>query len=127
MLGRAPEDVPGRRRVHGRECLAVAYDTDLELATRVIKEAADSVWLDHLETATVLEEPEIWGVEDFGDNAIAIRLVVKTEPGEQWATSREVRRRIKVAFDREGIVIPFPHRVVWMETESGQVVEAETR
>lgn len=107
--------------------VTVAYDTDLELATRVIKEAADSVWHEHLESATILEEPEIWGVEDFGDNAIAIRLVVKTEPGEQWATSREVRRRIKYAFDREGIVIPFPQRVVWMENGStaSSGVEAE--
>lgn len=59
--------------------------------------------------------PEIWGVEGFGESAITIRLVVKTEPGEQWATSREIRRRIKQAFDREGIVIPFPQRVIWVE------------
>ena len=104
--------------------ITVAYDTDLELASRVIKAAADSVWHDHLETATILEEPEIWGVQDFGDNAISIRLVVKTEPGEQWATSREVRRRIKEAFDRESIVIPFPQRVVWMESGDDQLAEA---
>lgn len=104
--------------------VTVAYDTDLELASRVIKEAADTVWHEHLENATILEEPEIWGVQDFGDSAIAIRLVVKTEPGEQWATSREVRRRIKQAFDREGIVIPFPQRVVWVESESGPPADA---
>jgi small conductance mechanosensitive channel len=93
--------------------ITVAYDTDLDHAERVIKEAADTLWRDPLPTATLLEEPEIWGLQDFGDNAIAIRLVVKTEPGEQWAASREIRRRIKDAFDREGIVIPFPQRVVW--------------
>ncbi len=97
--------------------IEVAYDTDIDHAMRVIKEAADSVWRDRLENATVLEEPEIWGVERFGENAIAIRLVVRTEPGEQWATGREIRRRIKEAFDREGIVIPFPQRVMWFRTE----------
>jgi small conductance mechanosensitive channel len=95
--------------------IGVAYDTDVDLAARVIKEAADSVWRDGLEAATILEEPEIWGVESFDESAITIRLVVKTEPGEQWATSREIRRRIKQAFEREGIVIPFPQRVIWME------------
>jgi len=94
--------------------IEVAYDTDIAHAARVIKQVADSVWHDSLETATVLEEPEIWGVEAFGASAIAIRLVLKVEPGEQWATSREVRRRIKEAFDTEGIQIPFPQRTVWM-------------
>ena len=64
----------------------------------------------------MLEEPEIWGVEAFGASAIAIRLVLKVEPGEQWATSREVRKRIKAAFDAEGIEIPFPQRTVWMNS-----------
>lgn len=94
--------------------IEVAYDTDIAHAARIIKEVADSVWRDSLDTATVLEEPEIWGVESFGANAIAIRLVLKVEPGEQFATSREVRRRIKEAFDAEGIEIPFPQRTVWM-------------
>ena len=77
----------------------VAYDTDINLAMKVIKEAADSVWEARLPHATIVEEPEIWGVENFGENAIAIRLVVKVEPGEQWSTAREVRRRLKLAFD----------------------------
>jgi small-conductance mechanosensitive channel len=94
--------------------IGVAYDTDLGHAAEVIKRVADEVWHENLEHATVLEEPEIWGVESFGDSSIAIRLVVKVEPGEQWATAREIRRRLKAAFDEEGIEIPFPQRTVWM-------------
>ena len=92
----------------------VAYDTDLAQAAAVIKEVADAVWHEKLEIATVLEEPEIWGVERFGADAISIRLVVKVEPGEQWAVSREIRKRLKVAFDEAGIEIPFPQRTIWM-------------
>ena len=66
---------------------------------------------------TLLAEPEIWGVQELGNSSIAIRLVVKTEPGEQWATARELRGRLKEAFDREGIEIPFPQRVVWVRGE----------
>jgi len=94
--------------------IEVAYDTDIPFAISVIKETADTVWRDQLESATVLEEPEIWGIEAFGSSAIAIRLVLKVEPGEQWATAREVRKRLKIAFDEHGIEIPFPQRVVWM-------------
>ena len=92
----------------------VAYDTDLGKAAEVIKAVADSVWHDQLEQATVLEEPEIWGVEAFGESSVSIRLVLKVEPGEQWATAREVRKRLKRAFDQAGIEIPFPQRTVWI-------------
>lgn len=96
--------------------IEVAYDTDIEHAKRVIKEAADVVWQARLPDATILEEPEIWGVEQFGESAIAIRLVVKTEPGEQWIAARAIRQYIKEAFDAEGIVIPFPQRVIWQQS-----------
>jgi small conductance mechanosensitive channel len=94
--------------------IEVAYDTDIPRAVEVIKQVADGIWHDDLESATVLEEPEIWGVEAFGSSSIAIRVVLKVEPGEQWATAREMRKRLKAAFDEHGIEIPFPQRVVWM-------------
>jgi small conductance mechanosensitive channel len=94
--------------------LDVAYDTDIGEAFEVIQAAADEVWKAELENATILQRPEIWGVERFGPDAVTIRLVVKVEPAEQWAAARELRARIKRAFDRAGIVIPFPQRTVWM-------------
>lgn len=97
--------------------IEVAYDTDLTAASEIIKRVADDVWHSDLEHATVLEEPEIWGVEKFGDNSIAIRLVLVVEPGEQFATAREIRGRLKPAFDAAGIEIPFPQRTVWLHEE----------
>jgi small-conductance mechanosensitive channel len=94
----------------------VSYDTDIAQASAVIKQVADTLWNEQLEQATVLEEPEIWGVQELGASAIAIRVVLKTEPGEQYATGREMRRRLKEAFDEEGIDIPFPQRTVWMHS-----------
>ena len=64
-----------------------------------------------------LDDPQVWGVERLGSDSVAIRLVIKTKPGEQWPISREVRRRIKMAFDAEGIEIPFPQRTIWLRTE----------
>ena len=48
---------------------------------------------------------------------MAIRLVVKTTPADQWSVSRTLRERIKAAFDEEGIEIPFPQQVVWNRNE----------
>ena len=92
----------------------VAYDTDIDLAASVIKEVADELWRENLESATILEEPQIAGVQNFGADSISIRLVVKTEAGEQWATGRQIRARLKKAFDANGIEIPFPQRTVWV-------------
>src|SRR5918997_2203241 len=90
----------------------VAYDTDLEHAKAVIKRVADEVWHSEDIGPSVLEEPEVWGVEGFGPTGIAIRLVVKTQPADQWKVLRELRSRIKVALDREGIGFGF-QRVPW--------------
>jgi small conductance mechanosensitive channel len=106
--------------------IEVAYDTHVDHAMAAIKEVADSVWRDALPNATIVEEPEIWGVENFGSDAIAIRLAVKVEPGEQWAASRVIRRRLKEKFDAVGIEIPFPQRTVWLHEVPDKPVRVTT-
>jgi small conductance mechanosensitive channel len=83
--------------------IEIAFDADIEQAGAVIKREADAVWKEHDE---VLEEPELWGVERLGPHGVVLRLVLKTRPSDQWTVARELRQRIKVAFDREGIAIP---------------------
>ena len=59
------------------------------------------------------ESPEVWGVESLGQHSVVIRLVVKTRPSDQYPVSRELRQRLKEAFDAEGIEIPFQQQTVW--------------
>jgi small conductance mechanosensitive channel len=84
----------------------VAYSADLQDATRVIERVADDLWHDGHWAARMLEEPELWGVEELGPAGVRVRLVVKTRPLEQWSVARELRARIKAAFDRAGIEVP---------------------
>jgi moderate conductance mechanosensitive channel len=53
------------------------------------------------------------GVDAFGDSAVVIRVMAKTLPLKQWDVARELRRRIKNRFDREGIEIPYPHTTMF--------------
>jgi moderate conductance mechanosensitive channel len=92
----------------------VAYATDLARAKEVIREVAHAV---SEEDSHVIEEPEVWGVEELGAHGVVIRLVVKTTPSEQYRVSRTLRERLKVAFDAEGIEIPFPQQTIWHRTE----------
>lgn len=92
----------------------VAYDTDIRLAQGVIQRVADELWNDaEWGGDEVMERPEVWGVQSLGASSVAIRLVVKTEPSQQWAVERELRLRLKEALDHAGIEIPFPQQTVW--------------
>ena len=98
--------------------IEVAYDTDLRLAQGVIQRVANEVWRDpDFTEGDIIDPPEVWGVERLGADGIAIRLVVKTDPAEPWVVARELRLRIKEAFDEAGIEIPFPQRTIWLNQD----------
>ena len=83
----------------------VAYGQDSERARALVEQvaaelAADPEWSEH-----VLEAPEVWGVEDVQADAYLLRLVVKTEPLQQWPVARELRERIMRTFTAEGVEI----------------------
>ena len=83
----------------------VAYSTDLDAATQVIERVADDMWRDERWAHRILEEPELWGVEELGPDGVRVRLVAKTRPLEQWKVARELRARIKAAFDKAGVEV----------------------
>ena len=111
----------------------VAYDTDLRLAMGVIQRVANEFWEDPEWGGDELaERPDVWGVQYLGASGIALRVAVKTEPSMQWSVERELRLRLKEAFDEADIEIPFPQQTVWFRDsgdESGSKlseVEAAT-
>ncbi|MFZ5641194.1 MAG: mechanosensitive ion channel family protein [Bacillota bacterium] len=90
--------------------ISIAYEEEIDRALSVLKrEAAEIAG----ELKEVVEEgPEVLGVVALGPSEVVIRVVAKTKPMEQWAVEREMRKRFKAAFDREGIEIPYPKRVM---------------
>jgi small conductance mechanosensitive channel len=104
--------------------LEVAYGTDLDAAQDAIKEVADDLWHDKRWEGKILEEPEVWGVEKLGPDAIVLRLVIKTRPAEQFPVMRELRRRLSDEFQRRGIHLPLPQRSVLVQRDEGTSHEA---
>jgi small conductance mechanosensitive channel len=100
--------------------IAVAYGTDVARAEEVIKTTADDLFREPAWSRVILEMPEVWGVERLGADGIEIRLVVKTKPSEQFQVMRELRRRLKDAFDAAGIEIPFPQRTLWIRSDDAE-------
>ena len=91
----------------------VAYGTDLDHAIEVMNRvgmelAQDEAWKDRL-----TEAPQVLRVNNFGDSGIDIRITGAVKPHEKWAVTGELRLRLKKAFDKEGIEIPWPHTKVY--------------
>ncbi|WP_432536317.1 mechanosensitive ion channel family protein [Kineococcus arenarius] len=97
--------------------VSVAYGADVTHVQEVMQRVGDALAEEHDWKPLVLERPEVWGVEQMAADAIVLRLVVKTAPLQQWAVQRELRLRIKAAFDAEGIEFPFPQRTVWLRND----------
>ena len=92
--------------------IGIGYGADIDKAEQVINRVgqeifADPVWKEHLR-----EAPAFVGVTSLGDSSVVLRMAVMVSAGSQWGVQRELYRRTKVAFDAEGIEIPFPQMVI---------------
>jgi small-conductance mechanosensitive channel len=93
--------------------VGVAYKEKYDHVAEVIERVGDEMLNSSDFKDTMIAPIEISGLNEFADSAIVIRVIIKTKPGMQWETGREFRRRIKEAFDKANIEIPFPHRTVY--------------
>lgn len=99
--------------------VGLSYDQDVDAVLPVINEVAQA-WASENEAILLEDEPQVQGLLDFGDSSVTARVVVQVQPGEQFAAERELRMRLKRAFDERGVEIPFPQRTVHvLEDASG--------
>lgn len=82
--------------------IPVAYDTDMNLAQRVVEDALRAFNFD----AGLIEEPTFAGVESVSGEAIFLRVIARTTPQALMPVQRELRLALKHAFDAASIVVP---------------------
>jgi small-conductance mechanosensitive channel len=95
--------------------ISVAYKEDLDkvmaLINKIGKEMAkDSPWKEYIIKPIQVLGP---GPDSFADSGIIIKVLGETRPLKQWDTLKEFRKRLKIAFDKEGVEIPFPQMSIW--------------
>ncbi len=91
--------------------VGVAYKEDVDRVLATLERIGQEMWHDEGCRPLLLEEPAVSGVEELGDSAMTLRIMVKTQPGKQWEVSRELRKRIKETFEEEEIEMPYPTQV----------------
>ncbi len=96
--------------------ITVALTADLDKALQVIQQVAQEMRSVYPWQTLILEPPQLLGVEQLDYAGATIRLWIKTLPLKQWEVAREYRRRLKLAFDREGIAIGVPQQSVWFHS-----------
>lgn len=93
--------------------IGVAYKEDVDKVMALMREVGAELRADDHFGPLMVDDVEIFGVDAFADSAVMIKGRLRTQPIKQWDVGREFRRRLKHAFDREGIEIPFPHRSIY--------------
>lgn len=99
--------------------IEVAYNTDIDRALAVVRETVDRMAEDPDWCSVILDTQELFGVDRISHTGIVIRIWIKSAPLKQWAIARELRRRLKIAFDRHNIQIGIPQQI-WLENGSSK-------
>ncbi len=92
--------------------LPVPYDSNIDEIQTLLLDAAKVFAQSPEWRHTVMEDPEIWGVQTLTAEAITLRLVVKVRAGEQWAAQRALYRVLKETLDTREVDIPPLNRMV---------------
>ncbi len=101
--------------------IGVAYREDTDEVYAVMREVGAKMREDEVFGPRILDNLEIAGVEKWDDSAVVVRCRFKVVALEQWGVRREYLRRLKKAFDANGIEIPYPHLTIYAgEDKKGQ-------
>ena len=92
--------------------IGISYKSDLEKVIKVVNQVGEELTEDPDWADSIIKAPQFLRVDNFGESAIIIKILGETKPLKQWGATGELRKRIKIAFDKEGIEIPFPQRVI---------------
>jgi moderate conductance mechanosensitive channel len=88
--------------------IGISYDDNIDEAITVLQNACDRL---AKVDKTIVEGPNVLGIQSLGSSDVVIRVIAKTENMQQWAVERKLRKLLKETLDEHGIEIPYPHQV----------------
>ena len=98
--------------------VSVAYKENLDNVLKVLEQIAHDLSKDEKFKELIIDEPKVLGVDKLDNYSVKIKLMLKTGAEGQWPVKRELLKRIKETFDREGIEIPYPTQKIEIENKN---------
>jgi small-conductance mechanosensitive channel len=97
--------------------ISVAYETDIEKATLIIKETVNELSLNN---EHIVKQPEVLGIHSITTTEIIIRITCECKPNQQGTVARQLNAEIKKSFDKNGIEIPYPKVMSYIQKEKAE-------
>ena len=91
--------------------VSLAPESPIERTLQALEVAAAALRSDPAWSQALVDGPRILGLQSLGRTSSTVRLQVRTAPTRQDEVARELRRRIQVEFQRQGIPLTSVQRV----------------
>lgn len=88
--------------------IPVSYGADIDRACNIAIETAKAAAGEEPLKSNIISGPELAGVNALEADSWSLRMTAVTHANMQWATERELRRRVRNAFAEAGIAAPYP-------------------
>ena len=105
--------------------VGISYNSSMDKAIELIEQIGAEMKAD-TELGDKIRDISILGIERLGGSSVDIRVLLKTDPLQQWSIARKFRYLVKKTFDKEGVEIPFPHQTVYLRTEDDLIPKLMT-
>ena len=77
----------------------VSASRDIPRVRELMLATAIEMWQEPEWQGVILEEPQVWGIQEVSATEVLIRLTARTVPLRQWEVARALRERLKIALD----------------------------
>ena len=86
--------------------MPIAYDEDIDAVRHAVAQVGQEMLADDAMRDRLLEPPVVVGVESVTGDVVVVRVTARSAPQENLTVARELRERLKTAFDTAGIRVP---------------------
>lgn len=89
----------------------IDYEQDVQSVLAVMRRVAHE-WAEDYRPHLLEDEPTVQAITAFDASGAQARIMIQMRPDEQWEAERDLRRRLKEAFDEAGVVLSVPHQTL---------------
>ena len=94
--------------------VSISYEENIDKVVSILEDVCGEI---RETNESIIDGPTILGVTNLGEYDVNITIIAKTNPMEQWAVEREIRKKVKEAFEKENIEVPYPKRIIFGGSE----------